>query len=157
MEFAEKIGQALESLEMCCREHRESQQRIENTASKDILADLLGYGSQRDQGALLKVYWEKIEERVNELCAALEDCSADERDAAARQGVEPLLFYPDEQGRSGRDILYIALEGLAMPLLPLMQKATLIDLTRCYLERNPKRRMMPKQEELYRAMVRLSK
>lgn len=152
MEDKVSAAQALAALKNCYREYIEGYQELQaGITVQDILAGWVGGGKVKEQqGALYEQYFTKGRSCVDDLCAAVKDLGAEEAETWVQKGIEVILFY--KQTDSDLNIMLIAMETLAEPLIPLLDQAAAKELLEQYRKRTPKYRMLPNQSKLLKLM-----
>lgn len=145
---------AVEALEAGRRDYMEQLTALNRKSGgvRDILAGLLGNNaSQQMREEIITTSHAAIRGCVDDLLRALEHCPPDEaRDCTAR-AVEVLLLYPAGKDQQ-MEVSLAALDGLATPLVPLLDRGQLEDAIARYKKRVPPRLMFPNQKKLYQAM-----
>ena len=102
--------------------------------------------------ALLRDYTTLLSGHVEALALAVRTCPGDAAQAAARRGLERLLFYP-KPASPPEEFTLVALEGHALPLTGLLSPADRRELAQRYAKKTPPRRMMPNQKKLWKALA----
>lgn len=152
MEYKVTAAQALAALKNCYREYVENYQDLQaGVTVQDILAGWVGGGKVKEQqGALYEEYSAKGRGCVDDLCAAVNDLEAEEAEIWVKKGIETILFYKPTD--SDLNIMLVAMETLAEPLIPLLDRIAAKELLEQYQKRTPKYRMLPNQSKLLKLM-----
>lgn len=139
-------------LESCYREYIGKFRTIQAGATiQDSFAGWMGGGKIKEQqNTLLKEYIEKVCGLVAQLCAAAEEFAPGEISPWAERAAEIMLFY--EEKNSDLVLALIAMEALAEPLIPLLEKEARVTLCQRYQKRTPRHRMLPNQSKLLKYM-----
>ncbi len=128
----------------------------EKYTAKDSLTTWMGMGKVQNAPYHKQLY-ENMTKAVDELCGRLRE----EADTAlAAQSVDQLLHHGREDFPRVEESIRLGLicvEALAIPLLDFMNPAEVAPLCEAYLEKYPKRKMLPKQKELYKRMLAITK
>lgn len=148
MEHKATASQALAALKNCYREFEEGFRELQaGVTVQDILAGWVGSGKVKEQqSALYEEYFARGSGCVNDLCRAADGLDAQEVRVWVEKALETILFY--EQTDSDLGIMYIAMEPLAEPLIPLLDRTAAKELLARYQKRNPKYRLLPNQSKL---------
>lgn len=152
MSYSVDPAQAVCALERCYQEYVEGFRALQaGVTVQDILAGWVGTGKVKEQqSALFEEYLEKGRGCVADLCAAAEELAPGEISRWAEQALETILFY--EKTDSDLIIMLIAMEALAEPLIPLLEKEAGEKLCSRYQKRTPRYRMLPNQSRLLKCM-----
>ena len=149
-------AEALSALEQCYADFADKTLTLSNSATlRDTLVGLVWESPvKRSREALLDQFHTDVQEHVAALVAAEEACGPEERGRCAARAVEQMLF-PSASGDQSLDFALVAVEGLAEPLLPLLDREALAELAQRFQARTPKRMMFPSQRARLKAMQRL--
>ncbi len=124
----------------------------EKYTAKDSLTTWMGMGKVQN-APFHKELYENTKKTVEALCMQL----SEELDVAlAAQSVTDLLEYGREDFPKVEESIrlgLISIEALAIPLLDFMDVDAIRALCDAYIQRYPKRKMLPKQKELYKRML----
>lgn len=152
MSYSVDPAQAVCALERCYQEYVEGFRTLQaGVTVQDILAGWVGTGKVKEQqSALFEEYMEKGRGCVADLCAATEELAPCERSQWVEKAIETILFY--EKTDSDLIIMLIAMEALAEPLIPLLEKEAGKKLCDRYQKRTPRYRMLPNQSKLLKCM-----
>ena len=148
--------QAIGELRNCYQEYIEKYQELQaGLTVQDILAGWIGSGKVKEQqAALYEEYAAKGQECVEILRIALDGCDPSEVSRWVEQGLERILFY--NQTDSDLNIMLIAMETLAEPLIPLLSKDATKEILTRYQKRTPKYRMLPNQSKILKLLKKNS-
>lgn len=126
-----------------------------NYSVKDSVTHYFGRGKAQ-KSPLHKQFYDDMEKAARSLSDELESSPDEDK---ALKAVDTILNYGREDFKSLEDnirLTMIAIEALAIPLLPFVNKDELVIIKEEYAKKYPARERLPKQTELYQSMCELS-
>ena len=115
----------------------------------EVFSGWLGGGGRRKQARseALTAFHGEAGALVEALLDALTEYP-EQAERGAAGAMEIILFYPPKQGRAV-DLALAAVEGLAEPLIPYLDREAAAELVQRYRRRTPPRMMLPNQKALF--------